>query len=134
MLGFLANLNKISYKIFTTTPMNFNKRSVKKVKHVVDMIPTFYFQDVYRCVKVYHHTYKTFTKKRWVNMKILDMFTKEFAAYDAAYYVQISTSLLLHQFSRKKPSLKEESESTKNQSLLNINSRIMIVLNTMLLE
>jgi len=66
--------------------MNFNKRSVKKVKHVVDMIPTFYFQDVYRCVKVYHHTYKTFTKKRWVNMKILDMFTKEFAAYDAAYY------------------------------------------------
>ena len=81
--------NKISYKLFTPmqSPVLINNRSVKKEKHIVDMIPTFYFQGAFRCVKIYHHTYKTFTKKRWIQMKIIDMFVKEFAAYDAAYYV-----------------------------------------------
>jgi len=49
--------------------------------------PIYYFEDVYRYVQTYHHTYRTFTKKRWINMKIIDMFTKEFQAYDLAYYV-----------------------------------------------
>lgn len=91
MQGFFGYFNKISSKFFT--PVLFNYRSVKKKKHIVNMIPNFYFEDVYRCVEVYHHTYKTFTKKRWIDVKILDMFTKEFAAYSASYYV-LSRSLL----------------------------------------
>lgn len=125
MQGFFGYFNKISSKFFT--PVLFNYRSVKKKKHIVNMIPNFYFEDVYRCVEVYHHTYKTFTKKRWIDVKILDMFTKEFAAYSASYYV-LSRSLLtlLMNFPRKKPFLKEELESIKSQFLLIINSSSFI--------
>lgn len=51
------------------------------------LIPTYYIEDIYRYVKTYHHTYKCFTKMRWIGMKIIDMFTDEFQAYDYEYYV-----------------------------------------------
>jgi hypothetical protein len=49
--------------------------------------PQYFYDELYRYVRTYHHTYKTHTKARWINMNILDMFTTEFKAYDAEYYV-----------------------------------------------
>jgi len=79
------SLTWISQKFISSSLLqkirSINLMDLKKIS------PTYYFEDVYRFVETYHHTYRTFTKKRWINMKIIEMFTKEFQAYDYAYYV-----------------------------------------------
>jgi len=79
------SLTWISQKFISSSLLqkirSINLMDLKKIT------PTYYFEDVYRYVETYHHTYRTFTKKRWINMKIIEMFTKEFQAYDYAYYV-----------------------------------------------
>ena len=40
----------------------------------------------YRCVKNYPFSYKTHTKERWLNKKIIDVFTGEYKAFTKEYY------------------------------------------------
>ena len=39
-----------------------------------------------RFVKPYTHEFKTFAKKRWIGEKLLDIFNREFKAFNAEYY------------------------------------------------
>ena len=39
-----------------------------------------------RFVKAYKHEFTTFAKRRWIGLKLIDVFTTEFKAYSAKYY------------------------------------------------
>jgi hypothetical protein len=75
------------------------------------IVPEFYFEDVYRYVKTYSFSYHTHTKARWIKRNILEVFSTEFKAYDAEYYVKQQAS----DNSRKMLLPREESKSTGSQ-------------------
>lgn len=50
------------------------------------MTSIYYCKNGLRLVKEYEHKFVTFTKKRWLNQPLLDIYTKEFHAHTKQYY------------------------------------------------
>jgi hypothetical protein len=48
---------------------------------------SYYFADGLRHVRPYHFKYRTNVKERWSGRTLLEVYTTEFAAYSAEYYV-----------------------------------------------
>lgn len=53
----------------------------------------YYTEDVFRMIKDYEHSYKTFVKRRWIGKQILEMFTTEFLTLTPEYYVFLNCFL-----------------------------------------
>jgi len=48
--------------------------------------PTYIIKDGFRYVEPYKYEYITYTKKRWLNRKLIDVFASEFKKYSRGYY------------------------------------------------
>jgi tRNA pseudouridine synthase 9 len=47
----------------------------------------YFVDDEMRYVNPYDYEYKTFTKGRWINKQVFEVFKNEFKAYSSEYYV-----------------------------------------------
>jgi hypothetical protein len=54
-----------------------------------DMKQSLYYKDsIFRHVHNYNYSYKTWAKSRWYGNKLIDIFVKEFKAFDKEYYLR----------------------------------------------
>ena len=47
---------------------------------------SYVFDGAYRCVRNYNFAYRTYTKGRWLNRAIIEVFTEEYKAFTKEYY------------------------------------------------
>lgn len=56
----------------------------------------YYFEDGFRRVRPYYHTYNTNCKERWRNRELLDIFASEFRDRTPEYYVRLRADFSSH--------------------------------------
>ena len=79
----LQYMNSPEFKLAIPHPPTSGKRPRKTS---VDFVQ-YEIQGELRCVTPYVYVYSTFTKKRWIGQKILDMYVNDFGTNRASYYV-----------------------------------------------
>jgi len=55
----------------------------------MEMLPKYIVKPPFRFVEQYDYTFKTHSKKRWFNRKLIDIISSEFRSYPIEYYKEI---------------------------------------------